>query len=116
MDKLVNLCADIARLFQVVKNSRAFLHMMLLTNLLLFVRFADMFPDIQIVREVQTELDTVIEEGVANIVHLLKNQVLIFNFCISLLYSTFLTGLGFINRDASNIWIFVKGGSATLVK
>jgi len=37
-------------------------------------RFADMFPDIQIVREVQTELDTVIEEGVANIVHLLKNQ------------------------------------------
>ena len=44
----------------------------------MFVRFADMFPDIQIVREVQTELDTVIEEGVANIVHLLKNQVLIF--------------------------------------
>ena len=37
-------------------------------------RFSDMFPDIQIVREVQTELDSVIEEGVRNLVHLLKNQ------------------------------------------
>jgi len=34
-----------------------------------------MFPDVGIVREVQQELDTVIEEGVVNIVNLLKNQV-----------------------------------------
>jgi hypothetical protein len=34
-----------------------------------------MFPDVAIVREVQQELDTVIEEGVVNIVNLLKNQV-----------------------------------------
>ena len=33
-----------------------------------------MFPDVEIVREVQTELDTVIEAGVVNIVDLLKNQ------------------------------------------
>ena len=33
-----------------------------------------MFPDIEIVREVQTELDSVIEEGVRNLVYLLKNQ------------------------------------------
>ncbi len=37
-------------------------------------RFSDMFPDIEIVREVQTELDSVIEEGVRNLVYLLKNQ------------------------------------------
>jgi hypothetical protein len=34
-----------------------------------------MFPDVAIVREVQQELDTVIEEGVVDIVNLLKNQV-----------------------------------------
>ena len=33
-----------------------------------------MFPDVQIVREVQIELDKVIEEGVINIVQLLKNN------------------------------------------
>ena len=33
-----------------------------------------MFPDSEIVREVQNELDTVIEDGVANIVQLLKNS------------------------------------------
>ncbi len=32
-----------------------------------------MFPDVGTVRSVQTELDTVIEEGVANIVQLLRN-------------------------------------------
>merc|ERR1712168_1180495 len=32
-----------------------------------------MFPDVEIVRSVQEELDLVIEEGVANIVQLLKN-------------------------------------------
>ena len=37
-------------------------------------RFPDMLPDVGIVREVQYELDTVIEEGVANIVQLLKNS------------------------------------------
>jgi len=37
-------------------------------------RFPDMFPDVQIVREVQIELDKVIEEGVINIVQLLKNN------------------------------------------
>ena len=37
-------------------------------------RFADMFPDVVIVREVQTELDLVIENGVVNIVQLLKNR------------------------------------------
>ena len=36
-------------------------------------RFPDMFPDVEIVRSVSTELDLVIEEGVANIVQLLKN-------------------------------------------
>ncbi len=36
--------------------------------------FQDMFPDQEIVRSVQTELDTVIEEGVANIVQLLRNS------------------------------------------
>ena len=36
-------------------------------------RFQDMFPDVEIVRSVQTELDHVIEDGVANIVQLLKN-------------------------------------------
>ncbi len=39
------------------------------------IRFQEMFPDVGIVREVQQELDTVIEEGVVNIVNLLKNQV-----------------------------------------
>jgi hypothetical protein len=39
------------------------------------IRFEEMFPDVGIVREVQQELDTVIEEGVINIVNLLKNQV-----------------------------------------
>ena len=33
-----------------------------------------MFPDVVIVREVQTELDLVIENGVVNIVQLLKNR------------------------------------------
>jgi hypothetical protein len=33
-----------------------------------------MFPDVTIVREVQTELDNVIENGVLNIVELLKNR------------------------------------------
>ncbi len=33
-----------------------------------------MFPSAELVRSVQTELDTVIEEGVANIVQLLKNS------------------------------------------
>jgi len=37
-------------------------------------RFSDMFPDVEIVREVQNELDTVIEDGVVNIVQLLKNS------------------------------------------
>jgi len=37
-------------------------------------RFPDMFPDVTIVREVQTELDNVIENGVLNIVELLKNR------------------------------------------
>lgn len=37
-------------------------------------RFSDMFPDVEIVREVQNELDTVIEDGVSNIVQLLKNS------------------------------------------
>ena len=32
-----------------------------------------MFPDVEIVRSVQSELDSVIEDGVANIVQLLKN-------------------------------------------
>merc|ERR1711997_1044618 len=36
-------------------------------------RFPDMFPDVEIVRSVQAELDLVIEEGVGNIVQLLKN-------------------------------------------
>merc|ERR1711874_962513 len=37
-------------------------------------RFSDLFPDVEIVREVQNELDTVIEDGVVNIVQLLKNS------------------------------------------
>ena len=41
----------------------------------ILIRFQEMFPDVGIVREVQQELDTVIEEGVVNIVNLLKNQV-----------------------------------------
>ena len=32
-----------------------------------------MFPDVEIVRSIQTELDSVIQEGVANIVQLLRN-------------------------------------------
>ena len=36
-------------------------------------RFPDMFPDVEIVRSVQKELDVVVEEGVANIVQLLRN-------------------------------------------
>jgi len=36
-------------------------------------RFPDMFPDVEIVRSIQTELDSVIQEGVANIVQLLRN-------------------------------------------
>ena len=42
---------------------------------LFIFRFEEMFPDVGIVREVQQELDTVIEEGVINIVNLLKYQV-----------------------------------------
>lgn len=37
-------------------------------------RFQDMFPDKEITRSVQVELDTVIEEGVGNIVQLLRNS------------------------------------------
>lgn len=33
-----------------------------------------MFPDVELVRSVQQELDKVIEEGVANIVQLLKSS------------------------------------------
>jgi hypothetical protein len=44
-------------------------------NFVIAYRFPEMFPDVAIVREVQQELDTVIEEGVVNIVNLLKNQV-----------------------------------------
>jgi len=36
-------------------------------------RFPDMFPDVELVRLVQRELDRIIEEGVANIVQLLLN-------------------------------------------
>ena len=36
-------------------------------------RFPDMFPDTEIVRQVQQELDNVIEAGVSNIVELLKS-------------------------------------------
>lgn len=32
-----------------------------------------MFPDVELVRSIQTELDEVIQEGVANIVQLLRN-------------------------------------------
>ena len=48
--------------------SRYFFHMGLP------LRFPDMFPDIGIVREVQLELDSVIEAGVNNLVQLLKNN------------------------------------------
>ena len=36
-------------------------------------RFQDMFPDVELVYSVRNELDTVIEEGVGNIVQLLRN-------------------------------------------
>lgn len=36
-------------------------------------RFPDMFPDVQVVRSIQLEIDSVIQEGVANIVQLLRN-------------------------------------------
>lgn len=39
-----------------------------------FASFQDMFPDIDIVRSVQNELDQVIEEGVVRIVQLLRNS------------------------------------------
>lgn len=37
-------------------------------------RFPDMFPDVELVRSVQLELDKVIEDGVANIVQLLRSS------------------------------------------
>ena len=37
-------------------------------------RFPDMFPDVEVVRTVQKELDAIIEEGVSNIVQLLKHS------------------------------------------
>jgi len=37
-------------------------------------RFPDMFPDVEIVRQVQHELDKVVEEGVEDLVKLLKNS------------------------------------------
>jgi len=37
-------------------------------------RFSDMFPDVDTVRQIQQELDRVVEEGVANLVQLLKNS------------------------------------------
>lgn len=37
-------------------------------------RFPDMFPDVEIVRPVQQELDKVVENGVAELVKLLKNS------------------------------------------
>jgi hypothetical protein len=37
-------------------------------------RFSDMFPDVRIVQDVQDELDSIIENGVFNIVELLKNK------------------------------------------
>lgn len=37
-------------------------------------RFHDLFPDPEMVRELQTELDYIIQAGVRNIVQLLKNQ------------------------------------------
>ena len=36
-------------------------------------RFPDMFPDVELVRSVENELDNVIEDGVENIVQLLRN-------------------------------------------
>ena len=38
-----------------------------------FLNFQDMFPDVDLVRSIQTELDEVIKLGVANIVQLLRN-------------------------------------------
>lgn len=35
-------------------------------------RFPDLFPDIQEVRSIQRELDEIIQQGVFNIIHLLK--------------------------------------------
>ncbi|CAB4069552.1 SUPV3L1 [Lepeophtheirus salmonis] len=43
------------------------------TYLWLFYRFPEMFPDAEIIRSVQEELDRVIEEGVSDIVRLLRN-------------------------------------------
>ena len=40
----------------------------------LSLRPQDMFPDVEMVRSVQAELDSVIEEGVGNIVQLLRNS------------------------------------------
>uniref|UniRef100_A0A0B7B501 ATP-dependent RNA helicase SUV3 C-terminal domain-containing protein n=1 Tax=Arion vulgaris TaxID=1028688 RepID=A0A0B7B501_9EUPU len=37
-------------------------------------RFQDLFPDAEMVRELQTELDKIIQIGVKNIVQLVKNQ------------------------------------------
>ena len=51
--------------------------MMLLLLLLLMPRpsrFPDQFPEVDIVRQVQQELDKVVEEGIADLVKLLKNS------------------------------------------
>jgi ATP-dependent RNA helicase SUPV3L1/SUV3 len=37
-------------------------------------RFPDMFPDVELVRSVQNELDEVIQDGIVNIVQLLRNS------------------------------------------
>lgn len=41
---------------------------------LISYRFQDLFPDAEMVRELQTELDKIILTGVRNIVQLVKNQ------------------------------------------
>ena len=38
------------------------------------LRFPDQFPEVDIVRQVQQELDKVVEEGIADLVKLLKNS------------------------------------------
>jgi hypothetical protein len=82
-----------------------------------------MFPDVAIVREVQQELDTVIEEGVVNIVNLLKNQVRGRQHCqppqkpgqgSSTLSTSSKTRSGVVNISTSSKTRSVLQGSSTL--
>lgn len=73
------LCRNIGWPFSPPKTILELLHLESVFDVLdlylwLSYRFMDLFPDVNMVRDLQTELDKIIQEGVKNITHLLRSS------------------------------------------